>query len=190
MLRQGSAQVDSTLRPFGEAQGRQAQGSPQVDATPATSSAPAKPEIVQFEIDHVWRVKNRGGESAEELARGVALLRDCPHMFFSGRVASRIIGLAGIVFLGARAGFPMALFSDEIGAHKLWFHKTVKRYFAAIVRSFELETLAVEIAAESERNRRWIQALGFKLEGPLADYRDSMGRDYLMYRYEVNECRF
>ena len=147
-----------------------------------------KPEIVQFEIDHVWRVKNRNSESVEELAQGVRLLRDCPHIFFSAAAKDRIIGLAGIVFLDRRVGFPMALFSEEIGAHKIWLHKKVKRYFEAIIRNFDLKTLVVEIGAQSKRNRRWIERLGFKLEGPVPDYRDSVGRDYLMYRYEVNEC--
>jgi hypothetical protein len=142
--------------------------------------------VVRFEPHHVWQVESRSAQSRAEIVQAMKLIHNRPGLFFSLAVDDRLIGLAGIVVLVPGVGFPMGLFSDAVAAHKIWFHRTVKQYFNAIVRHFDLKKLGVVGAADSERDCRWIESLGFELKGPVPDYRDSRGRSYLLFLREVN----
>src|SRR5436190_4185578 len=125
-----------------------------------------KPEIVRFEPEHLlafdWREFDR-----EDCTRWTReLMRRHVSISYTGVVDGRVLGCAGVIFVEEGRAFAWLAASCELDRHKLWFHKTIKTYFRAIIRTCGLEYVFTWVRQDSARNRNWIEALGFE---PQAD---------------------
>ena len=120
-----------------------------------------QPEIIRFEPEHLlafeWREFNR-----EECAR---LTRDLMQRYrfvaYTGIVEGNVLGCAGLILFNEQTAFAWLAVSNKLERHKYWFHRTMKIYFRALMRSLALKYVFTWVREDSERNRKWIEALGF-----------------------------
>lgn len=121
-----------------------------------------RPEIIPFAPEHLlafeWR-ENVDFESS--LAWSAEMRSKYTFAAFSGRVGEKIIGIAGLYLLGRRQAYAQAILSDEIGNHRVWFHREIRRGFRRLVHEHCLQYVTAWVKEDSERNCRWIEALGF-----------------------------
>lgn len=125
-------------------------------------SAAVRPEIIRFEPAHLlafdWREFDR-----DDCARWTReLMQRYPSVSYTGVAGARVLGCAGLVFFDAGIAFAWLAASHDLERHKVWFHRTIKVYFRAVMRSYALRYVFTWVREDSERNRKWIEAMGFQ----------------------------
>jgi hypothetical protein len=137
------------------------------------------PVLVPFQIDHLRQVKARA-----PLELGVCLQRVDALMLlgpaYTGMVGDQVLGCAGIVRLWPGVGEAWTIFSDEVCRHPLWLQKAVKTVIGTTMLTLSLSRLQAVARADSERNCRWLQSLGFTWEGNMPKF-GSDGATYARY---------
>src|SRR4051794_3343351 len=117
------------------------------------------PEIIRFEPEHLlafdWREFDR-----DDCARWTrALLRRYPAVAYTGMAGARVLGCAGLFFFGGGVAFAWLAASRDLERHKLWFQRTIKPYFRAVMRTCALTYVFTWVRQDSARNRKWIGAM-------------------------------
>lgn len=120
------------------------------------------PRLVKFEIEHLTAVDWREHGNAAQMQRGIEMIKNFPCMAFTGMAGDKLLGSAGVVNWGYGTGYAWVIVAPEIEHYKLWFHRTVRMYFRAIIRTWNLKRVEAEVKEYSQRNCQWIEALGFK----------------------------
>lgn len=124
----------------------------------------SKPRIIKFELEHIAKINGRDGDMPERIERGMELLKTRPYMAFSGQIEDRLLGAAGIVNLGGGDGYAWVYVSPEIENYKIWFHRNIKLYMRAIIRTYRLSRIQADTLAYVQRNCEWLEKLGYKVK--------------------------
>jgi hypothetical protein len=135
-----------------------------------------KPQIIKFEIEHLKAIDWREDPDRAHVAHiedGIALMRTRPYTAFSGVAGGKLLGAAGVIDCGYGVGYAWVVVAPEIERHKLWFHRAVRQYLRAILRTNGYRRLQAEALKCSKRNREWLEVLGFK------------ARPYVIYELEA-----
>src|SRR5689334_12625721 len=98
-----------------------------------------KTEIIRFELEHLmafdWREFNR-----EECAHWTReLMQRYPSISYTGVVGGSVLGCAGLIMFDKQTAFAWLAVSNNLERHKCWFHRTMKIYFRALMRSLALK---------------------------------------------------
>jgi hypothetical protein len=124
-----------------------------------------KPEIVRFEPEHLLAFDWREFDRADCTRWTRELMETHASISYTGIVGGHVLGCAGLIFFDKRTAFAWLAVSKDLESYRLWFHRTMKHYFRAVMRSFTLKYVFTWVREDSERNRRWIEAMGFKSQG-------------------------
>lgn len=85
-----------------------------------------------------------------------------------------IVGCGGIAMLWERVGQAWAIFSPSIEKHGLFVSKFAKWVIYAKKREYGLDRIQAIVLSSSEKNKRWVEFLGFQYEGTLRKYISGM----------------
>ena len=99
---------------------------------------------------------------------------------YTGLVGDRVLGCAGITRCWPGVGEAWTVFSEEVCHHPLWLQKTVRSVIHASMVGMGLHRLQAVARAESARNCKWLESLGFQWEGPMPKFGPD-GADYVRY---------
>ena len=81
-----------------------------------------------------------------------------------------ILGCGGVMIPCVGVGVVWLSLSDAIVRHRLWFTRVVVTKLAEVVQSYGLQRLETYVRKDSERNQRWVTALGFKQDDEYIRY--------------------
>jgi hypothetical protein len=121
-----------------------------------------QPQIIRFEPGHLLAFDWREFEREDCAGWTRELMRRYPSVSYTGIAGGRVLGCAGLIFFEGGVAFAWLAASCDLERHKLWFHRTIKMYFRAVVRSYALRYVFTWVREDSERNRKWIEAMGFE----------------------------
>jgi RimJ/RimL family protein N-acetyltransferase len=93
-----------------------------------------------------------------------------------GEVDGEVIAIAGIAPQWENRAIAWALISDEAGPHFIQIHKAVKRFF----NRNPIRRLEATVDVGFEQGHRWMEMLGFEIEGYMVAYRPD-GKDQILY---------
>lgn len=116
------------------------------------------PEIVPYKAEHAIDL----GTATEEAIRWAVLRERMSIAAFSAMLDGKCVGCAGVGKMYGQVYGCWGEFSDEIKKHPLWFNKTVRLYFAAVLASFPWQRIEAIVLPSLEKNCRWIEWLGFR----------------------------
>jgi len=133
-------------------------------------------EVIPFKAEHLEGFKLQPMQSVsqqycnKEFGQALEQLNS-----WSGIVNNKIVACAGVVEQWKGRGIAWAFLSIEAGAHMNKIHRAVKRYLDMA------DQQRIEAAVDCNFNAgiRWIEMLGFKLEGKMSKY--EFGKDYYLY---------
>ena len=93
-----------------------------------------------------------------------------PGTAFTARAGGRVLGCAGVIVPpGSRCGRAWALLGDDLRKRPFALHRLVVRGLEGIVRRHALTRIEARVRTDFAAGRRWLEALGFRCEGPLPD---------------------
>lgn len=124
------------------------------------------PRLIPFRAEHLLAFSNRDTPVQEEIALSIKKERGGPA--YTGIAGEMILGCAGVVIMWQGVGAVWMSLSDTVGLYKIWFHRICRRALADIMRAYDLHRIEAVVRSDNERNRKWIEALGFKPEGGTA----------------------
>ena len=139
-------------------------------------------EVVSFKTEHIQMLDpvtlNKLGmvQGWVEKAEIFSKVGKC----FSAFVNGELIACAGVNVLWPGTGEAWAIVTPRIYKNKLFFHKAVKNNLEDIIKTKCLKRVQAQILVGFTAGARWIESLGFELEGVLKKY-DSMQNDYWMF---------
>lgn len=97
-------------------------------------------------------------------------------MAWTAECNDRVIGIAGLLPQWDNRALAWALIAESAGFHFASIHKSVHRFLAASgVRRIE-----ATVDVDFKQGRRWVEMLGFDIEGYMRAYRPD-GADMLLY---------
>lgn len=121
-------------------------------------------------------------QPAQEFARPLLANPDyrqalaVPGMAFTALDGDRVLACAGLMPLWEGRAEAWALMSHDLRSHFLGIHYATKRFLNAC----GMRRVEAAVDAQFGCAKEWIEALGFKFEGPLASYTPD-GRDCLRF---------
>lgn len=136
-------------------------------------------KLAPFQIEHLHQIVPRETIRMDQ-AIAAAIRLDGLGPAFTALDGERVIGCGGVARLWGRVGEGWTIFGSEIAEHPVWLHRTVRPMLRDIMDGMDLDRLQVNVLATSERNCRWIERLGFKLEGLMIRFGPN-GEDYFRY---------
>lgn len=90
------------------------------------------------------------------------------------------IGCAGIMRTHGKVYYIWVVASKTLKEHRLWFHRTVRRYFKLWQSNLDWIRIEALVDADNQQECRWAWKLGFKIEGRKVKGGDN-GRDAFVY---------
>lgn len=133
-----------------------------------------EPKLIPFRAEHLLYFQNRDTPEPEEIRLAIEKERGGPAYTAivvrpgSPQAGETILGCAGVVIVWSGMGSAWMTLSEAAALYRVWMTRTVRRCLADIMRAYDLHRLEAVIRADNERNRRWIEALGFRPEGGIA----------------------
>jgi RimJ/RimL family protein N-acetyltransferase len=139
------------------------------------------PSIRPFEPADLLACVNRDGWQGATLQMAEEQAKRGPAFTFVQD--GRIIGVTGVVVPWPGVGTAWMALTDHINGHRIWLTKVSQAVLRHAVQAHQLHRLEATVLADSERNQRWLEALGFSREqdGRARAY-TALGAD--MVRYE------
>lgn len=131
-------------------------------------------EIIPFECAHLKALMPRKFE-----ARELALVDDMEQrtkeyldrgMAYTGIIGDQILGCAGIFMLWRGVAEVWSVTTPLVEKYPLAFHRAISRGLKVVERSMGLWRIQVAIHGDHQVSLKWIQRLGFRLEGPMPGY--------------------
>lgn len=135
------------------------------------------PTIRPYQPGDAGQVTGRDGDNQPMLTDQQAMAGPA----YTAVLGERVIGCAGLVMLWPGVAAAWMVLSEDIGAHRFWLTRIVRRFLGDFTRAFRLHRVEAWALAESVRNQRWLWALGFKPEGGIARQYLSDRRDVIRY---------
>lgn len=120
------------------------------------------PRLVPFRAEHLVDLVDRDGLVPSTWEYAVTLERGGPA--YTGVVDGKVIGCAGVRVLWPGVGEAWASLSQDAGRYGLWLTKIFRSVLTDIVRTQGLHRVEAQVLGDSERNRAWIEKLGFRRE--------------------------
>ncbi len=121
------------------------------------------PQIIPYRAEHLLVFQNRDTQRKEELLLAVNKEKWGPA--YTAVAGDEILGCAGVAILWTGVGAAWVNISESMGAYKIWFHRTVSRMLADVIRGYDLHRVEAVALADNERNQKWFKSLGFRPEG-------------------------
>jgi RimJ/RimL family protein N-acetyltransferase len=140
-----------------------------------------RPTLIPFKAEHLLAFQDRDLWARDRWRLAFEKERGGPA--FTVMVGDTIIACAGIVLPWPGLGLVWMALSDDIGSHRVWLTRRVRRMMHDAIRSLCLHRLEATVLADNARNQRWIEALGFSRENGKARAYTTDRKD--MLRYEL-----
>ena len=137
------------------------------------------PTLVPFEAKHVTMMQNR--DNAVDEPWSLALEKQLAGPAFTAIVGGQVLGCAGLILPWPGIGLAWMELSDHADHYRLWLTKVTRRVLSDVVRVYRLHRVEVVVLADSPRNQRWIEALGFTQENGRARAYSTDRRDVIRY---------
>ena len=110
-----------------------------------------------------------------------AWIKEHDGIAFSAVEDGNLLGSGGIVMLNPYRAHAWVCLTPEITTgHRLWLHRTAKRYFRLLIETLNPRIVEAEVLAGCRANCRWIEALGFKASW-LREKITPQGEDMLIF---------
>lgn len=125
-----------------------------------------EPVLVPFKMEHLAHFEDR-----DKWGRGdwrVAYNKEVMGPSFSALVENRIIACAGIVLPWPGMGTCWATFGEEAARYPVWLSRTCRRVLECTIKSCGLHRIEAVALQNNERNRKWLEMLGFRHEWGVA----------------------
>ncbi len=132
-----------------------------VESEPRASIA--EPQVVPFRPEHLQGFEGREGEGREEMEIGLDLIARFEGFAWSFVAGGRVIGAAGVA-TAEETGYGWMTLRADIATHALWLHRTTGRLLQKAFAGSQIERIRTTILKSSERNRRWVESLGFSIQ--------------------------
>lgn len=148
------------------------------------------PQEIPFSIDHLFQIEDRDGVSRDFVQVGAFLIRTRQHVSHSFAQGGKLVGMAGCIFgpiegdnltVAPGEGYLWAMISPEAEKFGVWFHRNVLRCLRAVMRDLKPRRLWAEALVDSERNWRWLLALGLRPLGHRFDPLDPAAPRYARF---------
>jgi hypothetical protein len=141
-------------------------------------------KMIAFEPRHLRAIADRDGGAEEYRRLGEYLMATHPWIAYSAVRGGSLVGACGFIFgplaganlyVAAGEAYAWAVLAPEIASCGARFHRHMKMYCRAVARTLGLKRVWAEALAASERNCRWLVALGFKPLGASHDLVTAQG---------------
>jgi len=137
-------------------------------------------KVIAFKPMHVGMIKAHRYYD-RNWAERVMKLETCNGVFsYTFLLDGKVIALAGGILLNPKVMSMWTILSDDVKRCKIAFHKRIRGILSWFFRSLHLHRMHAEVRADFDMGLKWIEALGFKVEGHVRRY-DEDGNDYFIY---------
>lgn len=137
-----------------------------------------RPTLIPFKAEHALEIDNRDLEKhGIEFAR----TKEEGGPAWTVMVEDRILACAGFVAPWEGMGIVWVSCSKEIDQYAIWFTRICRRLLREQMDQWNVHRMEAVVLADSERNIRWAEAMGFTCEGGIAHKYTSDQRDCLRY---------
>lgn len=126
----------------------------------------------------------REGDGPKEIAIGLEVYHRYPRFAFSLFDGPSPIVCVGMLLVAEGIGHPWVIIREGAELKALRFHRMIKRLLQFAIAEMKLKMVETYIKETSERNRRWAEALGFKLVCPIREHWFK-GERYVRYELEA-----
>lgn len=115
-------------------------------------------ELIAFRAEHLMSLLcDTSARMALE-----ARVKEYDGIAFSAVENGNLLGCGGLVMLNPYRAHVWACLTPEIKTrHRVWMHRTAKKYFGLLIETLSPEIIEAEVLAESQQNCRWIRKFGF-----------------------------
>ena len=137
-----------------------------------------KPRLEMFHVEHLGRLRPRESVDMGSLRHYGHILGQGPG--WTALMGDQVIGCAGICPLWPGVADIWAVFGDGVCGCRFWFHRVSKLLLRDAVAGLGLWRLQTLVRADSERNIRWVESLGFEREWIRRRYGPD-GTDFIDY---------
>lgn len=138
--------------------------------------------MIELRPFHVSDLDACESRDREQVIDGMAIVQQHQGVAFTAVEDGQVIGCAGIVIGWPGVGFAWMCLSDKMNGHGTFLVRTVKNVINDATRALGLHRLEAVCLADSARNQRFLEALGFVREREArARMFYSDGRDVLRY---------
>lgn len=141
----------------------------------------SNPILIPFHVEHLRSLVNRDTGQADPWTLAAEKASGGPAV--TALLDGRVLGCAGIVLPWPGIGLCWMVLSDAIGPHGIWMTKMVRSFLDDMIRVYTLHRLEAVVLVENERNRRWIERLGFTQENGGARAYTTDRRDIIRYEW-------
>ena len=143
----------------------------------------ATPRLSPFRPSDLLEMADRENQNVDEAIRMARVIFEAS-TGFTARLNGRVIGCAGMFVQWKGVGHAWVVISSEMVStmhYKKWFHGCVRNLLRHVCAANDLRRVEAVVRADSERNIRWVEALGFSRETPhpMKHYRPD--GDYYLY---------
>ena len=137
------------------------------------------PILIPFEAKHVMMMQNR--ENVMDEPWSLALEKQLAGPAFTAICDGQVLGCAGLILPWPGIGLAWMELSEQADQYRLWLTKVTRRVLTDLMRAHRLHRVEVVVLADSPRNQRWIEALGFTRENGRARAYSTDRRDVIRY---------
>lgn len=139
------------------------------------------PLLVPFRAEHLTRLVNRDSSQREPWTLAIEKQTGGPAV--TALDGDMILGCAGLLLPWPGIAIAWMVLSEQIGEHGVWMTKMVKRFLDDMIRCYALHRIEAVVLADNERNRRWIERLGFTRENGCARAYTQDRRNAIRYEW-------
>lgn len=140
------------------------------------------PTLVPFKAEHLLSLNNRDGRQFIDKYLDI----ERSSVAYTGMVEGKIIGCAGIIVAWDGVGMAWAAITPAAEPHMIWVSKIIRRFMRDIIRAHKLHRVEMVALADSQRNQRWAEFMGFSREGSVARQYTTDRRDMIRYEWVKN----
>jgi len=139
------------------------------------------PTLIPFLAEHIGMLKTRDAAQTEPWALAVEKERKGPA--YTVLVDGKVIACAGVMVVWPGVGMAWANVGEgfESDGRWRWCTRTMRRFLSDVMRSHRLHRLEGTVLADSERNQRYLEFLGFTRENGKAHAFTPDRRDAVRY---------
>lgn len=141
-----------------------------------------EPVLVPFQAAHLREFWDRDGWAPKDWP--LAMEQERARMAFTMLVDGQVLGCAGVGRLNG-AWKAWVTITDAAFAYRVWVTRNVRRILEDSSRALGIDRVEAVTLADSPRNQRWIEALGFQRDPAYPEPVMDQGRALLRYVREM-----
>lgn len=133
-------------------------------------------KIVPFEEKHIKEMSQWQNSDLLIGFLGMGL----PYLLFTAFIEEKIIAIAGVIRMWEGVAEAMSTMAPEAEKYMKSIHRKSKEIIIQAIKDWKLRRVQTVVNVNSEKGRKWVEALGFKIESTMSKY-GLNGEDILRY---------